>query len=170
MNLFDLSWRNVKRNFRTYSIYLISIIIGVIIQFTFTSLMFNEDILAAVEHEDNFQIGIMVSSVAVFLSIIFFILYANSFFMNQRKKEFGMYILYGMSERQIALMIFMETLILSTISIVSGILIGGLLSKLFGSLLMSLMQYDKVISFAFPIQAILSTAFLLAVLISIVSL
>jgi putative ABC transport system permease protein len=169
MSLIDLSWRNMKRDFRLYAIYFISMLIGVIIHFTFSSLMFNDDILAAIQHKDNFQLGASIASVVVFLFIIFFILYANSFFMKQRKKEFGMYLLYGMSERQIASMVFLETLFLSAISLVCGIVIGGLLSKFFGMLLMNLMQYDEVISFAFPIEAVESILLLFVVLIGIIS-
>src|SRR5690625_2731612 len=169
MKLLDLSWRNVRRNFRIYTIYLISMIIGVVIQFTFSSLIFNEGILAALENEENFQLGLIAASFVVFLFIIFFILYANSFFMNQRKKEFGMYLLYGMSERQISLMIFIETVILSSISLVVGILAGGLLSKFSGMLLMNLMQYDEVISFTFPLEAIGATIALFMILIGIIS-
>ncbi|MBP3963186.1 ABC transporter permease [Paenibacillus lignilyticus] len=168
MSLLDLSWRNMKRSFRLYSIYFISMLIGVIIYFTFSSLMFNKDILAAIENKENFQLGVSIASAVVFLFIIFFILYANSFFMKQRKKEFGMYLLYGMSERHIVWMVFLETVILSAISIVSGILVGGLLSKFFGMLLMNLMQYDDVISFAFPPEAIRSTILLFAVIILII--
>ena len=169
MRLLDLSWRNVQRDFRLYSIYLFSMITGVIIHFTFSSLMYNEDILFALENKENFQLGVNISSVVVFLFIIFFILYANSFFMKQRKKEFGMYLLFGMNERQITTMIFLETLFLGAVSLVSGILIGGLLSKFFGMLLMNLMQYDNVISFAFPIQSIASTILLFLLLIVIIS-
>ncbi|MGM1050292.1 MAG: FtsX-like permease family protein [Bacillota bacterium] len=169
MSLLDLSWRNIKRDFRLYAIYFISMLIGVIIHFTFSSLMFNDDILAAIKNKNNFQLGVSITSVVVFLFIIFFILYANSFFLKQRKKEFGMYLLYGMSERQITLMVFLETCFLSAISLVSGILIGGLLSKFFGMLLMNLMQYDEVISFAFPIEAVGSIILLFVVLIGIIS-
>ncbi len=169
MSLLDLSWRNLKRSFRLYSIYFISMLIGVIIHFTFSSLMFNDDILAAIEKKRNFQIGVSIASVVVFLFIICFILYANSFFLKQRKKEFGMYLLYGMSERQVALMVFLETLFLSAISIVSGMFVGGLLSKFSGMLLMNLMQYDEVISFAFPIEAVGSTMLLFVFLIGIIS-
>ncbi|CAH1194263.1 Bacitracin export permease protein BceB [Paenibacillus auburnensis] len=172
MSLLDLTVRNVKRNFRLYSIYLFSMITGVIIQFTFSSLMFNEDIMNALQNRANFQTGVAISSVVVFVFIIFFILYANSFFMKQRKKEFGMYLLYGLSERQITMMVFYETLIISTISLFTGVLLGGLLSKLFGMLLLRLMQYEQVISLSFPVEAIASTAglfFLLAVIISVQS-
>lgn len=169
MSLFHLSLRNLKRSFRLYSIYFISMLIGVIIQFTFTGLMFNNDVLAAIAYKENFKLGVIITSAVVFMFIVFFILYANSFFMKQRKKEFGMYLLYGMSERHIALMVFFETVCLSTISLVSGMLAGGLLSKFFGMLLMNLMQYDEVISFAFPIEAVGSTVLLFVVLIVIIS-
>ncbi|MBB3114586.1 putative ABC transport system permease protein [Paenibacillus phyllosphaerae] len=169
MSLLDLTLRNVQRNFRLYTIYLLSMILGAIIHFTFSSLMFNEDILQALENRDNFKLGVAVASVVIFLFIIFFILYANSFFMRQRKKEFGMYLLFGMSERQITRMVFYETLIIGAISVVAGTLLGGLLSKLFGMLLMKLMQYDQVISLSFPLEAIGTTVavfLLLAVIIS----
>ncbi len=157
MNLLDLTLRNVRRNFQLYTIYLFSLIIGVIIQFTFSSLMFNQDILDVIANRAMFQQGVSIASVAVVLFIIFFLIYANSFFMRQRKKELGMYLLFGMKERQITKMVFYETLCIGAISLAAGILLGGLLSKLFGRVLMNLMQYDQVISLAFPPQAIGTT-------------
>jgi hypothetical protein len=169
MSLFDLTIRNVKRNFRLYSIYLFSMIIGVIIQYTFSSLMYNKDVIKALQNRASFETGVSIASVAVFLFIVFFILYANSFFMRQRKKEIGMYLLYGLSERQVVRMVFYETLSIGAIALIAGILLGGLLSKLFGMLLMNLMEYEQPISLTFPIQAIAITValfFLLALIIS----
>ncbi|MGM0867415.1 MAG: FtsX-like permease family protein [Bacillota bacterium] len=169
MSLVDLSWRNMKRNFRLYTIYFISMLVGVVIYFTFSGLMFNEDVVAAIQNKENYKTVIFIASIIVFLFIVFFIMYANSFFMKQRKKEFGMYLLYGMKERQVATMVFFETLFLSAISVSSGILIGGLLSKFFGAVLMKLMRYNDDISFAFPLEAIVSTILLFALLIGIIT-
>ncbi|HLU22359.1 MAG TPA: ABC transporter permease [Bacillaceae bacterium] len=169
MNLVDLSWRNMKRNFRLYTIYFISMLVGVVIYFTFSGLMFNEDVVAAIQNKENYKTVIFIASIIVFLFIMFFILYANSFFMKQRKKEFGMYLLYGMKERQVATMVFLETFFLSAISVTSGILIGGLLSKFFGAVLMNLMHYNEEISFSFPLEAIISTIVLFAILIGIIT-
>ncbi|MEK5077960.1 ABC transporter permease [Solibacillus sp. FSL W7-1436] len=169
MNLIDLSWRNMKRNFRLYTIYFISMLVGVVIYFTFSGLMFNEDVVAAIQNKENYQTVILIASIIVFLFVVFFILYANSFFMKQRKKEFGMYLLYGMKERQVATMIFFETLFLSAIAVSSGILIGGLLSKFFGAVLMNLMRYNEDISFSFPLEAITLTILLFALLIVIIT-
>ncbi|MCM3747876.1 ABC transporter permease [Paenibacillus pasadenensis] len=172
MSLLELTLRNVKRSFRLYSIYLFSMITGVIIQYTFSSLMFNEDVLGALQNRDNFQLGAAIASAAVFLFVILFILYANSFFMRQRKKEFGMYLLYGLTERQVVRMLFYETVVIGLISLVAGVLLGGLLSKLFGMLLMRLMEYDTAISLLFPVEAIAATGglfLLLAVIIGVQS-
>ncbi|CAM3420720.1 ABC transporter permease [Marinicrinis lubricantis] len=169
MNLFEWTKRNVIRNFRLYTIYLIAMILGVIIHFTFSSLMFNQDILDALSNRENFQAGVLIASIAVFLFIIFFILYANSFFMRKRKKEFGMYLLLGLSEKQVTLMVLYETLMLGAVSLVTGILLGGLLSKLFGMLLMKLMQYDQTISLSFPLGAIGTTVLLFLVLAVIIT-
>lgn len=169
MRLIDLTLRNVRRNFRLYTIYLYSMIAGVVIHFTFSSVMYNPDILAALRNRQNFETGVTIASVAVFLFIILFILYANSFFMRQRKKEFGMYLMYGMTERQITAMVFYETLTIGAVALVSGFLIGGLLSKLFGTLLMNLMQYDQAVSLAFPANAMGSTAAVFLLLTLIIS-
>jgi putative ABC transport system permease protein len=144
-------------------------LVGVIIYFTFAGLMFNEDVVAAIQNKENYKTVIFIASMIVFSFIVFFILYANSFFMKQRKKEFGMYLLYGMKERQVATMVFFESLFLSAISVSSGILIGGLLSKFFGAVLMNLMHYNEDISFSFPLEAILSTILLFALLIVIIT-
>ncbi|MCR2803309.1 ABC transporter permease [Paenibacillus soyae] len=169
MSLFELTLRNVRRNFRIYTIYLLSMIAGVVIHFTFSSLMYKDDILSVMRNSDNFRTGVTIASVAIFLFIIFFILYANSFFMKQRKKEIGLYLLLGMNERQVTRMLFYETIALGAVSLVSGILLGGLMSKWFGMLLMKLMQYDQTVSLSFPPQAIGMTIAVFAALAVIIS-
>lgn len=169
MNLLNMTFRNVQRNFRVYTIYLFAMITGEMVHFTFSSLMYNQDILDVLNNKESFQTGVSIASVVIFLFIIFFILYANSFFMKQRKKEFGLYLLLGMKESQITRMVFVENLLIGSFSLVIGIILGGLLSKFFGMALMNLMQYDNVITLNFPYQAIGSTIFLFLLLAIIAS-
>jgi putative ABC transport system permease protein len=164
LNLLTMTLRNVQRDFRLYTIYLIAMITGVIIHFTFLALMYNQDVLDMLKNKEDFQMGVTIASVVIFLFIIFFILYANTFFMKQRKKEFGLYLLLGMKESQVTLMVFFESLLIGAFSLVIGILFGGLLSKFFGMSLMNLMHYDNVITLHFPIQAIVSTILLFSAL------
>ncbi|MHA6480488.1 ABC transporter permease [Paenibacillus sp. strain BS8-2] len=169
MSLLQLTLRGARRNFKIYSIYLLAMIIGVIIHFTFSSLMYNEDILDALRNSDMFRQGVTIASVAISLFIILFILYANSFFMKQRKKELGMYLLLGMNERQVTFMLLYETLAMGAFSLVTGMLLGGLLSKWFGMLLMKLMEYDQAVSLSFRGGAIGTTALVFLAIIVIIS-
>ncbi|WP_438444447.1 ABC transporter permease [Gorillibacterium sp. sgz5001074] len=169
MSLLDLTLRNVRRNFRLYTIYLFSMITGVVIYFTFLSLMFNRDVLDALRNRQNFEAGVATATTVIILFIVVFVLYANSFFMRQRKKELGMYLLYGMTEGQITRMVFYETLAIGVFSLVTGILLGGLLSKLFGRLLMNLMRYHQVISLSFPLQAVGATVVIFLLLACVIS-
>ncbi len=164
MSLLALTKRNLKRNFQLYGIYLVSMILGVVIHFTFSALTYNEDILNAVDGKEYYQIGVQIGSVVMFLFIVFFILYANTFFMKQRTKEFGMYLLFGMSERQIALMVFYETVFIVAISLVVGLAVGGVLSKFFGTILMNLMHYEGTVTISFPIESVVFTSALFLLL------
>ncbi|QHW34051.1 FtsX-like permease family protein [Paenibacillus rhizovicinus] len=166
MTLLELSLKNVRRNLGLYTIYGISMVIGIMIFFSFSSVMYNPDILDALENAQNFQTGFLIGSSVIVLFVVLFILYANSFFIRQRKKELGMYMLYGMKERHLLLMLLYETLALGAAALLAGGLLGGLLSKIFGALLMNLMKYDQAISLDYPVQAIIATLAVFVVLIA----
>lgn len=72
-----------------------------------------------------FSLGSWV--IAVFAAI--FLFYTNSFLIRRRKKEFGLYNILGMGKRNIARILFWETLIIAVISIGSGLVAGIALSK-----------------------------------------
>ncbi|QHT62169.1 FtsX-like permease family protein [Paenibacillus lycopersici] len=169
MSLLELSLKNVRRNFGLYTIYGVSMVIGMMIFFSFASVMYNPDILNALENVQNFRTGFLIGSAVIVLFIVMFILYANSFFIRQRKKELGMYMLYGMNEKHLLLMLLYESAGLGIAAFVLGSLLGGLLSKIFGALLMNLMRYDQVVSLDFPLRAFAATLVVLVVLLAAVA-
>ncbi len=65
--------------------------------------------------------------IAVFAAI--FLFYTNSFLIRRRKKEFGLYNILGMGKRNIARLLFWETLIIAVISIGAGLVAGIAFSK-----------------------------------------
>lgn len=170
MTLFELTSRNVKRNFRLYTIYLVSMIVSVMIYFTFVALTYNETLMSAMEYQNNFTLSMSIASTCTLLFIFMFVMYANGFFTRHRKKEFGTYLILGMKERQLSTMIFYENLIISAISIIVGVLMGGLLSKFFAMIVLKLMVYHEDISISFPPMAILQTAIVFLILSLVVSL
>lgn len=65
---------------------------------------------------------------AVFACI--FLFYTSSFLMRRRRREFGLYNVLGMGKPHIGRILLYETLITAALSIVSGLFVGVLVSKL----------------------------------------
>ena len=88
---------------------------------------------------------------SVVISILSFILvlYANSFLMKQRKKEFGLYNVLGMEKKHVGRVLFSESLISSVSAIVLGVIIGVVFYKLCSILICKLLEADIILGFYF---------------------
>ena len=61
--------------------------------------------------------------------LIILIGYVNKYMMRRRQREFATYILLGTEQRSVALMFFIETLIVGIMAIICGIFVGTLFLK-----------------------------------------
>ncbi len=122
--LLKLSLTGIKGRLRDYIVLFSGLVMASAIFYMFESLATNEVFL---------QQNSMVSSVVfifhlgtVLLSIITFvyILYANSFLMTMRQKDYGMFMMLGAKGRKIAQLIFVETFVVGVAATIVGILIG----------------------------------------------
>ncbi|GAA0084128.1 ABC transporter permease [Clostridium sp. CTA-7] len=128
-----LAFRNLKRSFRDYTIYFLTLVFGVCIFYTFNSIQsqsimmeLNEVQASAFEQVD----GIMgYASVFVSFVLAFLIIYANNYLIKRRKKEFGIYMTLGMEKGNLSRIIFTETLLVGVISLAIGLGLGVLLSQ-----------------------------------------
>ena len=100
--------------------------------------------------------------IAIFSAI--FLFYTNSFLIKRRKKEFGLYNILGMGKRNIALILFWETLYIAVISVIAGLFAGIAVSKLaelgMVNMLHGKVQYDLSVS----VQAVIQTAILFGII------
>lgn len=128
-----IALNNVKRSFKDYTIYFLTLTFGVCIFYCFNSLqsqtvMFkmNEVQVEYVEVTQN-----LLGGVSIFVSFVLggLIIYATNFLIKRRKKEFGIYMTLGMSKRKISIILFIETLLIGVISLLVGLLLGILLSQ-----------------------------------------
>ncbi len=157
MTLFDLALKNIRRNMKSYSLYIGSTIFSIIIYFTFVTLKYSEDIGALAETSKKIS-GIMSASAFVLMIFVaIFIAYSNSFFMKKRKKEVALYSLLGVRKRSIGFMLFFENMVIGLLSLVVGVALGFLLSRALLTILMKLMGLDIVIGFAFSMDAVINT-------------
>lgn len=170
MALFNITFRNIKRNFHNYLIYFVSMVFCIMIYYTFTSIQYNKQVadLAAESMKVSTAFGAASIVIAVFVAM--FIWYSNSFFTKRRKKEVALYSMLGVKKKQIGRMLFYENIVMGALALVGGILIGTLFSKLFVMILIHIMSFDVNVEFAISIKAIINTIIVFLVIFIVASL
>ncbi len=169
MTLADIARKNMKRNVKSYSLYIGSSIFSIIVYFTFVTLRYNDEILAASEQSRQLSSLITASAFILMVFVAIFILYSNSFFIKKRKKEMALYALVGIRKKTIGWMLFLENMTIGILSLVIGVGLGFVLSQFFLSLLMALMGLDFTMSFSFSFEAVLHTVLVFFVLFLVTS-
>ncbi|PFR27510.1 ABC transporter permease [Bacillus cereus] len=170
MTLSSIALRNIQRNFKDYFLYFASMIFSIVIYFTFKALQYNSQMEKAAEGSKKISGAFQVSSVMLIIFVAVFIIYSNGFFTRKRKKEVGLYSLLGIRKKQIGKMLFYENMLMGLMSLVIGIAIGSVLSKLFLELLVSMMGLNLNVHFEVPMAAIIDTAIIFFVIILYTSL
>ncbi|MDM5190496.1 ABC transporter permease [Bacillus sp. DX4.1] len=165
MTLSSIALRNIQRNFKDYFLYFASMIFSIVIYFTFKALEYNSQMEKAAEGSKKISGAFQVSSVMLIIFVAVFIIYSNGFFTRKRKKEVGLYSLLGIRKKQIGKMLFYENMLMGLMSLVIGIAIGSLFSKLFLELLVSMMGLNLNVHFEVPMGAVIDTTFIFFVII-----
>lgn len=130
--LCKLAWGNVRRAGRDYLVYLLTLTLGVTVFYAFNTISMQVDI-AGIDEEGLAQVmGSMLGDLTYFLAgvMAFLMVYANNFIMKRRKKEFGLYQVLGMGRGRVATIMALETVIVSVVAFVAGIMLGVGLSQL----------------------------------------
>ena len=169
MTLFDLAKKNIQGNFSNYLVYFLSMVFSIIIYFTFVSLQYNEKIQQSILLSNTMNFLFMASSLLLLLFVAVFILYSNSFFTRNRKREVGLYSLLGLKKKTIGKMLFYENFLMGMLALVVGIIFGTLLSKLFTMILVKLMGSSAEIEFGISIEAVGQTILVFLIIIIITS-
>lgn len=124
---------NVKKSFKDYTIYFLTIAFAVCIFYSFNAIDAQKAVLDMNKSQAEYMtvVTTLISYVSVFVSFILggLILYANNFLIKKRKKELGIYMTLGMRKSKISKILLGETLIVGILSLVAGLLLGVLLSQ-----------------------------------------
>lgn len=124
---------NVKKSFKDYTIYFLTIAFAVCIFYSFNSIESQKALLDMNKNQAEYMslVTTLISYVSVFVSFILggLILYANNFLIKKRKKELGIYMTLGMSKRKISKILLSETLIVGVLSLIAGLLLGLVVSQ-----------------------------------------
>jgi len=140
----------IRKNKRLYTPYILTSS-GMVMMFYIIAFLSDCPTLNSIKGGGQVQYLMTLGKFVIGLFSFIFLFYTNSFLVRRRKKEFGLYNILGMGKKNIAIIIFWETLITAVVSLVSGLAAGILLSKI-GELGMIRLMNGKV-NFSFWISS-----------------
>ncbi|PES73182.1 ABC transporter permease [Bacillus cereus] len=175
MTFRQLAFNNVIRNKRIYLGHFFSSTFAVMIFFTYGLLVFHPNLQGELTNASTImntfgKIGFQLSYYLIFVFSFLFIFYSVSAFLKNRKKEFGLLMLHGMSHQQLHQLIFFENMLIGIPSILAGIGLGMVFSKLFLLVSGSLLGVEHTLSLYFPLKSMGVTAISFFVLFLLISL
>lgn len=129
---FRLALGNVRKSLRDYTVYFVTLVLGVTVFYAFNTISGQADFLSEDTRQMVKTVAMLMSFVTVFLSFVlgFLMVYANNYLVKRRKREFGLYQLLGMRQGQVSLILVLETLLASIASLLVGLAMGVLFSQI----------------------------------------
>ena len=152
--LWKLSLTGIKSRFKDYLVLFSGLTFASAIFYMFMTLATNPAFLkgslsiAFKITQIVFGFGIALLSIITFVYIV----YANSFLLSMRQKDYGMYMMLGARTGKIGTLIFLETLIVGFLATILGVLIGVGLTQVVSQLLINQLglQIHKFVGFYLP--------------------
>ena len=151
-----LAVSNIKKNKPVYHPFFLTNILSVMIFYVMASIQ-NQTIIATLPGSYIFVQFLKVGVVMTGMFAGVFLLYTNGLLIRQRKKELGLYTIFGLEKKHIAKVLMLESLLLTTAGLVAGIVLGIVLGKLFFLVLLKLLHLDSGLTFQFLTEALMQT-------------
>lgn len=156
---FKLATENIKKSFKDYTIYFLTLILAVCIFYSFNA-MDAQKIVTDMKNTNMQSINKLtdfMAIISVFVSIILggLMIYANNFLIKKRKKEFGIYMTLGMGKRKISKILVVETFLVGIISLGVGLILGIGASQMLSAFTLKLFEVElDQYKFAISVKAI----------------
>lgn len=151
-----LAVSNIKKNKPVYYPFFLTNVLSVMIFYVMASIQ-NQTIIATLPGSYIFVQFLKVGVVMTGMFAGVFLLYTNGLLIRQRKKELGLYTIFGLEKKHIAKVLILESLLLTTAGLVAGIVLGIVLGKLFFLVLLKLLHLDSGLTFQFLTEALMQT-------------
>uniref|UniRef100_UPI003F53847D FtsX-like permease family protein n=1 Tax=Latilactobacillus sakei TaxID=1599 RepID=UPI003F53847D len=162
--LWKLSLTGIKGRFKDYLVLFSGLIMSSAIFYMFEALATNKDFVTSNSPIGMAAIVFQIGSVLLGIITLVYIIYANSFLMSMRRRDYGMFMMLGAKGRKIAQLIAAETLVIGTAATLIGTAIGIGLTQVVSQFLLS--RLDMHIKHFSPLYlpAVITTLILFIVL------
>ena len=165
---FKLAMQNVKKSFKDYMIYFLTLAFSICLFYSFNSFQAQQAVMDLSKSQadiiDSVMIIMQILSVFVAVVLGFLVIYANNFLIKRRKKELGLYTLLGMPKSRISRILVYETFIVGLLSLAVGLLSGFFVSQLLTVITANLFEVNLHYAFIFSFDAMLLTVIAFALI------
>ncbi len=158
-----LALTNLRSNRRTYLPFLFASVLLTYTVYSFLTICFNPG-MSKVSGGVQFLAVLEFGAVVVGLFAAVFLFYANSFLIKRRKKEMALYAVLGMEKRHVARVLTHELSLTWLLSMLAGLGLGVLLTRLLFLLIRLMMQVDVPLVGTVNLSALTTTLILFAAL------
>ena len=148
----SLAKSNIKKSKQTYLPYSITTIFMVVILYIIFSISQNPDLTS-----QSVKMMLIFGTGVTGIFTVIFLFYINSFLMKKRKTELGLYNVLGLNKWHIIRIVFYEKVILSLLTIGSGIILGIVLEKVLFLFLLKLIKVKAILGFYISFELIFIT-------------
>jgi putative ABC transport system permease protein len=143
MTFRDVVIKNFKGSFRQYFAYYLSSSFSIMLFFMYATLILNKQ-LEKRDDTEALAYVFPITMVAIAFFSVFFINYAHSAYIKGRNGEFGIYITLGIHTKELRKLINLESIIIDAASLLTGIGVGTLFSRLFQMVILSLLDINDI--------------------------
>ncbi len=151
---FKLSLRNARRQARDYLVYFVTVVTVTALIYACNGLVFSEEIKTLSETLEMLPVVIVLASIVVIGIMGWLVSYMNNFMLVRRSREFGIYILSGLENRQVARLFFLENMVVGGCALTLGLVLGNFLFQAFRAVILALFGVGYSFSFAFSVRAL----------------
>jgi len=143
---------NLVKNKKFIIPYVLSAIFTIMSFYILSSLAFGDNLDKLPNGIEATKQVLSFGIIVIALFSVIFLFYTYSFLVKRRVKEFGLYSVLGMTKKQIAKILVLETIFIAVTTIVLGIGLGIIFDKLM--LLVLLKLFSATVTFGFSITPI----------------
>lgn len=154
MTYFKLSLRNARRQARDYLVYFATIVMVAALIYAFNGLIFSQELQSLALQMRTLPMMIVLASIVVIAIISWLVSYTINFMLTRRSREFGLYVLIGLENKQVARLFFLENLVVGGCALGLGILLGNLFYQMLRAIVLTLFGVPYVFSFVFSLRAV----------------
>lgn len=152
----QLSLRNARRQAGEYILYFITLICTVSFLYAFNTLLFSNSVKSLPEMQ---VLPYMIAAASILIILVTgrIISYMVGYMLKKRSREFGIYMLCGIPNRDIARLLSRETVLMGLSSFLPGMALGMLLSQLLEAVVLPMLGIRYRLRFPLSLPAAVLT-------------